>query len=40
MGGIIAVSHDRKFIRELFDKVYRLDEEGLHLLDPDEIDAI
>lgn len=36
-GGIIAVSHDRKFIRELFDKVYRLDEEGLHLLDPDEI---
>ncbi len=40
MGGIIAVSHDRKFIRELFDKVYRLDEEGLHLLDPDEIAAI
>lgn len=39
-GGIIAVSHDRKFIRELFDKVYRLDEEGLHLLDPDEIAAL
>ena len=40
MGGIIAVSHDRKFIRELFDKVYRLDEEGLHLLDPVEIAVI
>lgn len=33
-GGIIAVSHDRKFIREVFDKVYRLDPTGLHLLSP------
>lgn len=33
-GGIIAVSHDRKFIREVIDKVYRLDPSGLHLLSP------
>lgn len=31
-GGIIAVSHDRKFIREVCDRVYRLGEEGLHEL--------
>lgn len=35
-GGIIAVSHDRKFIRQVFDKVYRLDTSGLHQLNPDE----
>lgn len=30
-GCIIAVSHDRKLIEEVFDQVYLLDEEGLHL---------
>lgn len=35
-GGIIAVSHDRKFIREVVDKVYRLDPSGLQLLSPAE----
>ncbi len=30
-GCIIAVSHDRKFISEVFDKVYSLDETGLWL---------
>ncbi|MBR5740548.1 MAG: ABC-F family ATP-binding cassette domain-containing protein [Firmicutes bacterium] len=28
-GAIISVSHDRKYIAEVADKVYRLDEEGL-----------
>lgn len=28
-GCIIAVSHDRKFIKEVFDEVYELDENGL-----------
>lgn len=39
-GGIIAVSHDRKFIREVIHKVYQMDENGLHLLSPSEKDAI
>lgn len=29
-GAIISISHDRKFIGEVCDKVYRLDEQGLH----------
>ena len=29
-GCIIAVSHDRKFIENVCDKVYMLDEDGLH----------
>lgn len=29
-GAIISVSHDRKYIGEVCDKVYELDEEGLH----------
>jgi len=29
-GCIIAVSHDRKFIAEVFQEVLSLDEEGLH----------
>lgn len=37
-GCIIAVSHDRKFISEVFDEVVRLDEKGLHLLAPGEWD--
>jgi ATPase subunit of ABC transporter with duplicated ATPase domains len=32
-GCIIAVSHDRKFIREVFDEVLFLDQEGLHMVD-------
>ena len=28
-GAIIAVSHDRNFIREVFDRVYELDSKGL-----------
>lgn len=31
-GCVIAVSHDRKFLAEVFDTVYRLDENGLFLL--------
>lgn len=30
-GAILSVSHDRKYIGEVCDKVYRLDERGLHL---------
>lgn len=30
-GAIISISHDRKYIREVCDKVYRLTEEGLSL---------
>lgn len=29
-GAIISISHDRKYIREVCDKVYELDEGGLH----------
>ncbi|MDO5725826.1 MAG: ATP-binding cassette domain-containing protein [Tissierellia bacterium] len=29
-GAIIAVSHDRKFIEEVFDEIYRLDSDGLN----------
>lgn len=29
-GGIIAISHDRKYISEVFDTVYQLDAQGLH----------
>lgn len=29
-GAIISISHDRKFIREVCEKVYELDEAGLH----------
>ena len=30
-GAIIAVSHDRDFIDQVFDKVYKLQEDGLKL---------
>ena len=30
-GAILSVSHDRKYIGEVCDKVYRLDQRGLHL---------
>lgn len=36
-GTIIAVSHDRKFIRDVFDKVLRLDRDGLHHVRPAEL---
>ena len=29
-GAIIAVSHDRKFIQEVFDDIYLLNSTGLH----------
>ena len=32
-GVILAVSHDRKFILEVFDRVLRLTEEGLEEMD-------
>ena len=32
-GTIISVSHDRKFIDEVADRVYMLDREGLHLIE-------
>lgn len=36
-GGIIAVSHDRRFIRDVFDKVLLLDAKGLHHVHPDDL---
>lgn len=36
-GCIIAVSHDRKFIREVFDQVFLLDQEGLDMVDLDRL---
>lgn len=30
-GAIISVSHDRKYIQEVCEKIYELDELGLHL---------
>ena len=32
-GCIISVSHDRRFIEEVADKVYELDQSGLHLIE-------
>ncbi len=32
-GCIISISHDRRYINEVADKVYELDSKGLHLLD-------
>ena len=32
-GAIIAITHDRIFIEEVFDSIYLLDEKGLHPLD-------
>lgn len=32
-GAVISVSHDRKYIEEVCDKIYELDPNGLHLLD-------
>lgn len=32
-GAIISISHDRKYIKEVCDEVYQLDENGLHKLD-------
>lgn len=37
-GGIIAVSHDRKFIREVCDRVFLLSEEGLHEMIAEEVE--
>ena len=31
-GAIISVSHDRNYIKEVCDKTYELDENGLHFL--------
>ena len=31
-GAIISISHDRKYIDEVCDKVYELTSEGLHIL--------
>ncbi len=36
-GAIIAVSHDRKFIGEVFDRVYRLTPEGLALTEKEKL---
>jgi len=36
-GTIIAVSHDRKLITSVFDYIYRLDFDGLHLTEKDSI---
>lgn len=35
-GAIIAVSHDRNFIKQVFSTVYELDSEGLHSISLDE----
>ena len=35
-GAVISVSHDRKFVREVADKVYGLYEDGLKLLKEEE----
>ena len=32
-GAIISISHDRNFINQITDKIYRLDESGLKILD-------
>ena len=32
-GAMISISHDRKFLEEVCDKVYELQKDGLHLLD-------
>ena len=34
-GAIISVSHDRKFLKEVCDKVYVLDDKGLSVIDMD-----
>ncbi|WP_211209994.1 hypothetical protein [Coprothermobacter platensis] len=31
-GGIVVASHDRKFISEVCDQLYLLDQSGLHLV--------
>lgn len=36
-GCIIAVSHDRKFIKEVFDEVFLLDQNGLHMVNTKEL---
>ena len=36
-GAIIAVSHDRKFIGEVFERIYRLTPDGLEPADKEEI---
>ena len=36
-GVIISVSHDRKYIAEVCDKVYQMTSEGLSLLDKDTL---
>ena len=35
-GTIIAISHDRKFIKNVFDKIYLLNEDGLKLIEVDD----
>ena len=32
-GAVISISHDRKYIEEVCDKIYRLNAEGLQLMD-------
>ena len=34
-GTIIAISHDRKFIKSVFDKIYLLDKNGLNFIEED-----
>ena len=36
-GVIISVSHDRKYIAEVCDKVYQMTSQGLSLLDKDNL---
>ena len=36
-GAIISVSHDRKYISEVCDKVYRMTAEGLTLLEKNQL---
>ena len=36
-GGIITVSHDRKFIKDVCSKVYKLDKSGLHSVSIDKL---
>jgi len=37
-GGIVAASHDRKFISEVCDQLYLLDQNGLHPLTYEDLE--
>ena len=32
-GAVISISHDRKYINEVCDKIYELNEKGLHIIE-------